>query len=138
MSDLFNIDRVPVRGAAPRAGLGEADPTPPAETGTVGVFITMQSITTFPVASTIVSMLWNLSGVFNQRLANDRTTLLVISLIIGLLIYLLSKDKGKTTSEKVAGVIIALINTAMLAAAALGIDVGVDTAGGAGAGSTNP
>ncbi|HEY0079696.1 MAG TPA: hypothetical protein VGB73_13865 [Pyrinomonadaceae bacterium] len=119
MADIFNINRGGTRSgveddATGGGGGGGGD-------NKIGVFITEQSLATFPIASGIVTALWNLAGAVVQGWGRNKTVPIVIALIIGALIYLMSADKGQTASQKIVRFVIALINSLMLAATALGI-----------------
>jgi hypothetical protein len=129
MADLFNIPRTTNRvtrtgsaGAAADEGGGGGGGEGGAP-GKVGAFITPQTLVTFPGASTVITVIWNLIGRVNAAWKDDEIVLFIIALIIGMLIYLLSDDKGDDAKSKVSSFIIALLNSFMLAAAALGIDV---------------
>jgi hypothetical protein len=104
-------------------------PTTPATPGTqastggdkVGIFITKESLVTFPVASTLVTFIWKvLSQVFSDW-SNNKLVPLAVALLIGFLIYWNSTTRGMTRKEKILEASIALLNSFMLAAAALGI-----------------
>jgi hypothetical protein len=135
MADLFNIPRATNRvirsGAltpaeADALGSTAVDTAAP---GQVGAFITPQTLVTFPGASTVVTVVWKLLGTAIPSWHDVKLVLFVIALIVGMLIYLLSDDKGNDVKSKVSSFIIALLNSFMLAAAALGIDVAADSAG---------
>lgn len=102
-------------------------PAAPALSATpVGVFITAQSLTTFPVASTLVTIVWKVLGKVNASLSNEALVPLIVALFIGLAIYGLSADKGNTGKERLVSFFIAILNSFMLTAAALGIDTTID------------
>lgn len=90
----------------------------------VGVFTTAQSLVTFPGAVAAVTTIWNvLSQVSPAKLGKDNEWVpVILSLAIGLFIFLLSVTKGASWKEKLSGLGIALINSFTIAAAALGIN----------------
>ena len=90
----------------------------------VGVFTTAQSLVTFPGAVAAVTTIWNvLSQVSPAKLGKENEWVpVILSLAIGLFIFLLSVTKGATWKEKLSGFGIALINSFTIAAAALGIN----------------
>lgn len=130
MIDFFNISRAPQRDnlAPPPPPDGRRSITPPSagnsgtEPDKVGAFITVQSLATFPAASTAVTVVWKVLGAVIPGVAENKIVPLVVALVIGALIYLMSADKGQDAKAKLAGVVIAVINSFMLAAAALGLD----------------
>jgi hypothetical protein len=90
----------------------------------VGVFTTAQSLTTFPGAVAAVTTIWLVLGkVRPEAWGKDSIAIpIVLSLAIGLFIYLLSVTRGATWKEKLSGFAIALVNSFTIAAAALGIN----------------
>jgi hypothetical protein len=88
----------------------------------VGVFTTPQSLVTFPGAVAAVTTIWKVLGAVSPSLGEqNRTVPIVLALLVGGLIYLTSVTKGTTWREKLAGLAIAVVNSATIAAAALGI-----------------
>ena len=126
MADIFNISRRPARGI-PAGAADDATGGGGGEGGggggehKIGVFITAQSLATFPVASAVIAVIWNVLGALVEGWAKNKVVPFVVALIIGMVIYLLSADKGQTAGEKAGKFVIALINSFLLAAAALGI-----------------
>jgi hypothetical protein len=94
------------------------------EVNNVGVFTTAQSLVTFPGAVAAVTTIWNvLSKVSPTTLGKENVWVpIILSLVLGLFIFLLSVTKGATWKEKLSGFGIALINSFTIAAAALGIN----------------
>lgn len=86
-----------------------------------GVFTTPQSLVTFPGAVAAVTTIWKVLGAMDPSLGENKTVPIVLSLAIGTIIYLISVTKGTTRREKLAGFSIAVVNSATIAAAALGI-----------------
>jgi ABC-type antimicrobial peptide transport system permease subunit len=87
----------------------------------VGVFISAQSIVTFPVASTVVTVVSQVLQAVFPALKGSNLVPLVLALVVGLLVYAISITKQMTTREKLIGLAIAVINCFFLAAGALGI-----------------
>lgn len=99
-------------------------PGGPAAAPATGVFITPQSLTSFPVASGIVTGLWALA----QRLfawGGSTLVVLCLSIAIGLLVFLINISDPtaapKSAKAWLVAVSVALINCLFLCAAALGI-----------------
>ena len=86
------------------------------------VFVTPQSIATFPVATLAVSVIYRVLGVLVPAWANNLGVGVVVAFIIGLLIYVLSVNwMTDTVEQKIKALIVAAINCFFLAAAALGL-----------------
>ena len=94
---------------------------PPATS--TGVFLTPQSLVTFPVASAVVAVVWKVLGSVFPGWGETRITLLVVAALVGALIYMISETTRQTPKDRVVAVAIAVLNTFFLAASALGIDV---------------
>ena len=92
-------------------------------TGTkVGVFTTPQSLVTFPGAVGAVTTIWKVLGSVHEGWgATNKAIPLVLAGIIGLLIYATSATKGTTPMQKLSEFGVAIINSFVIAAAALGI-----------------
>ena len=118
---LITVYQPPLGGVDARAA-GEAAPAPLQPTG---VFVTPQSLVTFPVASAAVTIIWKVLGQIDPRVATSALAVLVISFIIGLFIYFAGLTKQATTQEKVVQFGIAVLNSFWLAASALGISQAV-------------
>jgi len=88
--------------------------------GSVGVFITRQSLLTFPVASTAVIVVSKVLHLVFPALGSPGTPFFV-SLIVGLFIYYISLSTSPTRRDKFEGFGIAILNSFWLAASALGI-----------------
>ncbi len=89
----------------------------------VGVFTTAQSLITFPGAAMAVTTIWNVLGRYDASWGKSNLKIpIILSLIVGVFIWLLSVTKGLGWKEKLSGLGIALINSATIAAAALGIN----------------
>ena len=89
----------------------------------VGVFTTAQSLVTFPGAAMAVTTVWNVLGRYDASWGKANLKIpIILSLVIGLFIWILSVSKGSSWKDKLSGLGIALINSATIAAAALGIN----------------
>jgi hypothetical protein len=125
---------VNVPAAIPAPHAPDAPPPPPQPA--VGVFLTPQSLATFPAASSIVTTVWMLLKAVAQNApwATSGWTVVVIALFVGMLIYMMSYRPTTNLRDKVVVVGIAVLNSLMLAAAAFGIV----TAGGSSGASSGP
>lgn len=94
-----------------------------------GVFLTPQSLVTFPVASSAVTIIWQVLGQMDQRIAGNAVAALVISLVVGLFIFVISMTPQSSTQEKTVQFGIAVLNSFVLAASALGISQAVQPSG---------
>lgn len=119
MASLINVDvmssrSVPMTGAA-------AAPAVENNSTEKGVFITTQSLVTFPGASALVAIIWKVLGAVNQSWGENRLLVLIIALVVGIAIYYTSAKPGETRKDQITGLFIALFNSFFLAATALGI-----------------
>jgi hypothetical protein len=87
------------------------------------VFLTTQSLVSFPGASLAINILWNAVNVFNSSLAQLTIVPMSLAFIVGIAIYLISVDEKMTRRQKFMGAFIAAINSAWLGLNALGIDI---------------
>jgi hypothetical protein len=124
ISDLFIIRPVP-RLAGTRSGAARDAAVPAAALApAAGVFLTPQALTSFPVASGIISALWALA---KQQFSwgGAKWVPLALSLVIGFCIFLIttSDESAKPSSTRgwIVSLLVALINCLMLCASALGI-----------------
>lgn len=95
----------------------------PSATST-GVFITPQSLTSFPVATGVVTAVWALV----QRLTswgNSSWVPLILSLVVGTVIFLINTSEPSAAPQSrrgwVIAVSVAVLNSLFLCAASLGI-----------------
>jgi hypothetical protein len=89
----------------------------------VGVFTTSQSLVTFPGATAAVTTVWKVLGNVHPSLGDtNKIVPILLALALGLLIYLTSVTKGTNWRERLSGLGIAIVNSATIAAAALGIE----------------
>ena len=76
-----------------------------------GVFITTQSLVTFPGASALVAIIWKVLGAVNQSWGENRLLVLIIALVVGIAIYYTSAKPGETRKDQITGLFIALFNS---------------------------
>ena len=97
----------------------------------VAVFTTPQSLATFPGATAIVTIIWNvLAQAFpslESETGNRVLSTLIIAFIISLVIYLNSVAKRNNWRKTISEILIALINSFVIAAAVLGISSTIKT-----------
>jgi hypothetical protein len=121
--DLFNTTakpRVPEREEKAAA----------TEQPATGAFITAQSLASFPVASSITVALWQLVKVLLPSQGASSWTAVIIAFIIGMVIYFTSTSDARLNlggRGKVIAFVIAVINCAFLAMAAMGINTGISS-----------
>jgi len=92
----------------------------PATSG-VGVFITPQSIMTFPVASGAVFATWKVFGTIFPAIATNKAFPLATSFLIGGVIFYGSLTPKMTNRDKAIGFLVALLNSVYLTASVFGI-----------------
>ncbi len=97
--------------------------------GAVGVITGPQATLTFTGAPIAVTLVWKVLAVGIPALARQMMVPIVLSLLVGMLIYWQSA-RATTPREKVTGFVLALINSFAIAAATLGIDSTVSPATG--------
>lgn len=119
MASLINVDVMSNR-SVPMA-VAAAAPAIENNSTEKGVFITTQSLVTFPGASALVAIIWKVLGAVNQSWGENRLLVLIIALVVGIAIYYTSAKPGETRKDQVTGLFIALFNSFFLAATALGI-----------------
>ena len=101
-------------------GPARAGEETPAETP---VFITPQTLVTFPGASMVVLIIWRTLGLAFPALETMNLVPIIAALIVGVLIYLVSLTPNMTTKEKAIGAFLALINAMYIALFVLGVPV---------------
>jgi len=136
-NQLFNITTIPAALAASPvsapavdavpappvpAALAPAAASPPASATSVGVISTQQSAITFAGAPTAVMLVGKVLGAAAPSWGNSKVLAIVLSVIVGMLIYWQSAPVDGTKKEKIIGFAFALINSFVIAAAALGIN----------------
>lgn len=97
------------------------DNRPADEPDRLGVFTSPQSLTTFAGASAVVSVVWGVLGSVFPDWGGSKAALLGVVLLVGALIYLISEPPGGTWRDRLVGLGVAVINSFLLAAAALGL-----------------
>ncbi|HEU0082742.1 MAG TPA: hypothetical protein VFQ87_07690 [Bradyrhizobium sp.] len=99
----------------------------PAETTTEktqGVFLTAQSVLTFPGATAAVLLIWHVAGYLNPEWAASRWTPFVLSMLTGAFIYGVGVTDPNTVMskrDKVIAVPLAFLNALQVFAAVIGI-----------------
>lgn len=86
-----------------------------------GIFVTPKTIVTFPVASTVITMVWKMTGQLIPQWAGDRWIVVLISFIFGMFITAMSDIPGDTWKDYAVAYFCAIINSIFLAATSLGI-----------------
>ena len=81
-----------------------------------------QSALTFASAPAVVTIVAKVLGVAVASLAESKLLLLGLSLLVGLVIYWSTAATEQTPRDKALGLVLALINSFAIAAAALGIE----------------
>jgi hypothetical protein len=87
------------------------------------VFLTPQSLLTFPGASLAVHIIWHIAAIIHPPLANLNLVPILGALLIGIFIYSQSYTEEMTRKEKIAAMFIAVINSFWIAAIVLDIDI---------------
>jgi hypothetical protein len=85
------------------------------------MFTTTESVLTFPVASGVVTIIWQVIGGVFPSWGKKPVVAFVIALLMGMLIWVASITKDQTKKDRLIGAAIAIINSFSLAATALGI-----------------
>lgn len=99
-------------------------PTARPDTGrSIGIITTRQSTITFAGAPVFVTLVWKVLGAAVPSLAASKLCALVLSVVVGVAIYIASETPGETFREKFNGLFFALINSFAIAATVLGIDI---------------
>lgn len=86
------------------------------------VFVSRESVITFPVASLVVTMIWKVIKAAFPFWGASTYTPLIIAFAVGLFIYYISIKDNMSKRNKRIALGIAIINSFFLAAGALGID----------------
>ncbi|MCS6843906.1 MAG: hypothetical protein NZ528_06215 [Caldilineales bacterium] len=87
------------------------------------VFLTPQSLVTFPGAALAINILWNFIAVLSKDLAQMAIVPLGLALVIGAIIYVVSLSPDMSRKDKLLGGFVAFINAAWLGLNALGVDI---------------
>lgn len=119
----MNLLKLVIARPLPRKGQAEATGDTP-KAG-VGVFVTAQSLATFPVASMVVTLIWKFTAALWPAAATYKWIPLLAALLIGAVIFLgsISEPTARPQSgiQWFVTIAVAIINSLFLAAAALGI-----------------
>ncbi|SRR5229473_2701179 len=100
---------------------------PPVQAGsTTGAFVTVQSITSFPVASGVVFAVWKGVGSVSAQASSSRITPLLVALAVGCVVYLATLTDVRVHRpggliEWASSVGVAFVNCVLLWVAALGL-----------------
>ncbi|MGD8379465.1 MAG: hypothetical protein PVI37_00420 [Gammaproteobacteria bacterium] len=89
---------------------------------TKGVFVTWQSLTTFPVAAAVVNAISRTLVAVMPSMAHSKVIPVIAAFAVGVLLFLQGISKNDTPKGIAQSAVIALVNAFMLAAASLGID----------------
>jgi hypothetical protein len=106
---------------ASRAGTPEG--AMPVEQPASPVFLTPQSLVTFPGASLAINVVWNAIAVVNRNWATAALVPMVVALLIGGLIYWVSLSDQMGRKERVMGLAIAVVNSLWLGLNALNVNI---------------
>ncbi|MCC5611153.1 hypothetical protein LC612_31460 [Nostoc sp. CHAB 5834] len=98
-------------------------PSPTDITPVTPVFLTPQSLASFPGASVAVNIIWNIAASIYQPLAKSPFVPIIAALVVGSFIYSQSVTDNMTKNQKIAAMFITILNSLWLAAIALGINV---------------
>lgn len=93
----------------------------PAPKDTIGVFLTPQSLVTFPVASVVLIVMWRVLIVVFPEWGTSKLVPFIGAFVLGVFIYYISLPENPPRRLKIIGAGIALLNSFFLAASALGI-----------------
>jgi hypothetical protein len=110
--------------AAPPASLaGTPAGALPVEQPASPVFLTPQSLVTFPGASLAINIVWNAVAVVNRNWATAALVPMFVALLIGGLIYWISLSDQMARKDRVMGLAIALVNSLWLGLNALNVNI---------------
>lgn len=87
------------------------------------VFLTPQSLATFPGASLAINIIWNISAAVYQPLGNATWVPLIAACLIGIVIYQQSYTEPMNGKQKFSAILVTTINTLWLLSIALDIDI---------------
>ena|SRR5882672_2116904 len=120
LSDLFVA-----QGKPPRPEKGKAVAAAGQTRGSVGVFITPQSLSSFAVASAVVSMLWLLCQRLFPTFGQNPWVAVALAFLVGFVIFMINVSNPDSRPRDRWGWGIAIgvgtINSLLLACSALGI-----------------
>lgn len=87
------------------------------------VFLTPQSLVTFPGASLAINIVWNAVAVFNRNWASAAFVPMIVALLIGGLIYWVSLSEQMARKDRAMGLAIAIVNSLWLGLNALNVNI---------------
>ncbi|SRR5712691_1526096 len=113
------------KGKLPPIAKGEAIAAADQNPGSVGVFVTPESLSSFPIASLVVSMLWFLCQKLWPAWGQSAWAVVVLAFLVGGAIFLYSvtdqNSRPVDTRAWVLALVVGFINCLLLACSALGI-----------------
>ncbi len=92
------------------------------------VFLTVQSLVTFPGSSLAVLILWKTLGLLHAPLGASNAVPILISLGVGALIYYISLAPTMTRNDKLIGAFLALLNSCYVALFVIGVPLTIQSA----------
>lgn len=104
---------VPAAQAALQADAAAGGGTP--------VFITPQSLATFPGASLAVLVIWKTLGLLTPALGSSNWVPFIASLVVGVVIYLVSITANMTSQDKLVGLFLGILNSFYIALFVIGV-----------------
>jgi hypothetical protein len=90
---------------------------------TRGAFVTPAALASFPVASGIVTVLWKILAMTGVELLKSSAGIAISAILVGLALWALTSTANGSWRIQLGEILIGVINTALLFAAAVGIDV---------------
>jgi hypothetical protein len=91
-------------------------------------FISPETALTFPVASGGISLAWQLSAKLYPPLGQNAWVPVILAIIVGVLLFFASEQRGTTKAAKIGLLLAAFFNTVTLAAAAIGVSAATNVA----------
>jgi hypothetical protein len=88
-----------------------------------GAFVTPAALASFPVASGIVTVLWKILAMTGVDLLTSQAGIAISAAVVGLALWALTSTANGSWRIQLGEILIGIINTALLFAAAVGIDV---------------
>jgi hypothetical protein len=85
------------------------------------VFLTPQSLVTFPGASLAVLILWKTIGLLIPAWSSANAVAIILALLVGALIYSMSLTEAMDKKDKILGAFLALLNACYVALFVIGV-----------------
>ena len=85
------------------------------------VFLTPQSLVTFPGASLAVLILWKILGMLVPAWSTTNAVPIVLALLVGALIYYMSLTAAMDRKDRILGAFLALLNACYVALFVIGV-----------------